>query len=394
MFHTYNNPTRLVHGPGSLGQIANLAKEFGISRAALFTDKIIAGTPFYKQAIKDLDASGLDYYVYDDCPVDARVKLIDEEGARAVAEKADGVICIGGGSPICMAKGVAVVATNGGSVRDYNGSFKVKKRPLPVIVVPTTAGSGSEVSPFTIIKDEERKLKVAMHSPLTYPNAAILDPVTMETLPSKASGVAAMDALTHAVEAYTSPIATPLTDALALKAIEMMSKYLHASIVENTEEGRSQHMLASAIANQACGNARLGLAHCLSRSLDAFYHPPHGIAVGTLMPITTVYSIDDWAPKLPEMAAAFQIADVDPDPHNAVRQIEAKMYDIFDMIEFDRHITDPDAGPAKHQELSEYVYKVRNSGDEPAADKLILSDNTQAASVKDAAGLFAQVVIA
>ena len=205
-----------------------------------------------------------------------------EEGERVRREGLDGVVCIGGGSVMCTGKGVAIVATNNKPMRDCTGVGRFSTKALPMIMVPTTAGSGSEVSQWTIVKDEERHLKLLGGGPLSFPDAAVLDPVTLGSLPMHVAVLPAVDALTHGVEAYLSGIASPLTDAVALAAVRLQAGSMRASINSDDPAAREENLVASCMANVACGNARLGHAHALSLPLEGQLDLAHPVGVGVL----------------------------------------------------------------------------------------------------------------
>lgn len=200
------------------------------------------------------------------------------------AAQADLVVAVGGGSPMCAAKAIALIATNGGTIRDYEGFGKVSQRPLPTICLPTTAGSGTEVSAVTIITDEKRHIKMAIGSPLAFPPLAILDPELLLTLPFRQAAASGMDALSHAIEACLTTQATPLTNALALGAIRLMGENLVRAAKTRDLEAKGACLLASSMANMACGNARLGLNHALTWPISSLFGVPHGLANGIMLP--------------------------------------------------------------------------------------------------------------
>lgn len=304
MIANFFMPTRLVHGPGALGRIGELARALRMTRPLVVSDPAIAATAFYRDALDRLRADGLDIAAFEGCGIDARLSHVDAEAGRVRAEGRDGVIAIGGGSVICTAKGIAIVAPNGQSFADMTGVANFRNRALPMIMVPTTAGSGSEVSQFTLVKDEATHRKLVGGGPLSFPDVAILDPVTLATLPPRAAAGSAVDALTHAVEALFSSLATPLTDALALEAVRLQAGSMRRSILSDDEKARADNLLASSMANMACGNARLGLAHALSLPLEAHLDLPHTIGVGVLIPRVVAFN----APVAPEKTRALALA--------------------------------------------------------------------------------------
>ena len=208
---------------------------------------------------------------------------------------------------MCTGKGIAIVATNRKPMRDCTGVGRFDRKALPMIMVPTTAGSGSEVSQWTIVKDEERHLKLLGGGPLSFPDAAILDPVTLASLPMRVAALPAVDALTHGVEAYLSGIASPLTDAIALGAVREQYGSLRASINSDDPAAREANLIASCMANVACGNARLGHGHALSLPLEGHLDLPHPYGVGVLLPHVITFNLAVLPHKVAPLAEALEV---------------------------------------------------------------------------------------
>lgn len=307
MITTFYMPTRIVAGSGSLGTIGTLARDLRMSRVLVVSDPVIAQQPFHAVALAALVAAGITLFRFDECGIDARCSHIDDQGARVRREQIDGVVCIGGGSVMCTGKGVAIVATNHKPMRDCTGVGQFDRRALPMIMVPTTAGSGSEVSQWTIVKDEERHLKLLGGGPLSFPDAAILDPVTLGSLPMRVAALPAVDALTHGVEAYLSGIASPLTDAIALGAVRAQYGSLRASINSDDPVAREANLVASCMANVACGNARLGHGHALSLPIEGQLDLPHPYGVGVLLPHVIAFNLAVLPHKVTPLAEALGV---------------------------------------------------------------------------------------
>jgi len=304
---TFYMPTRIVAGAGSLATIGRLARDLGMSRALVVSDPVISAQPFHAEALATLDEAGVGTARFDECGIDARCSHIDAQGERVRRDGIDGVVCIGGGSVMCTGKGIAIVATNRKPMAECTGVGQFDKRALPMIMVPTTAGSGSEVSQWTIVKDEERHLKLLGGGPLSFPDAAILDAVTLRSLPMRVAALPAVDALTHAVEAYLSGIGSALTDAIALGAVKLQYGSLRASINSDDERAREDNLIASCMANVACGNARLGHGHALSLPLEGHLDLPHPYGVGVLLPEVTAFNLAALPAKVGPLAEALEI---------------------------------------------------------------------------------------
>ncbi len=300
-------PTRIVAGQGSLGTIGTLARELKMSRVLVVSDPVISAQPFHAAALAALDAVGLVTARFDECGIDARCSHIDSEGERVRHEGIDGIVCIGGGSVMCTGKGIAIVATNRKPMAECTGVGTFDQKALPMIMVPTTAGSGSEVSQWTIVKDEARHLKLLGGGPLSFPDAAILDPVTLRSLPMHVAALPAVDALTHGVEAYLSAIASPITDALALASVRLQFASLRASINSDDERAREDNLVASCMSNIACGNARLGHGHALSLPMEGHLDLPHPYGVGVLLPHVIAFDLAVLPDKVRPMADALEV---------------------------------------------------------------------------------------
>ncbi len=310
MITTFFMPTRIVAGAGSLATIGAVARDLNMSRVLVVSDPVISAQAFHAAALASLGEAGIALSRFDECGIDARCSHIDAQGNRVRREGIDGVICIGGGSVMCTGKGIAIVATNHRPMRDCTGVGQFDRRALPMIMVPTTAGSGSEVSQWTIVKDEERHLKLLGGGPLSFPDAAILDPVTLDSLPMRVAALPAVDALTHGVEAYLSAIASPLTDAIALGAIGQQYGSLRASINSDDAAAREANLIASCMANIACGNARLGHGHALSLPLEGHLDLPHPYGVGVLLPHVIAFNLAVLPDKVRPLAQALGVEAV------------------------------------------------------------------------------------
>lgn len=339
MITSFYMPTRIVSGWGALAGIGRLARELGMSRVLVVSDPVISRQGFHADALARLAEEGIQASRFDECGIDARCSHIDAEGGRARREGTDGVVCIGGGSVMCTGKGIAIVATNDKPMRECSGVGTFDRRALPMIMVPTTAGSGSEVSQWTIVKDEERHLKLLAGGPLAFPAAAVLDPVTLASLPMHVAALPAVDALTHALEAYVSGIASPITDALALSAARLQFRSLRASINSDDPAARADNLLASCMANVACGNARLGHAHALSLPMEGELDLPHPYGVGVLMPDVLTFNLAVLPDKVAPLADALDVDAAGRSRAETVAAMRDALHALYDDIGFPRRFT-------------------------------------------------------
>jgi alcohol dehydrogenase len=286
-------PTVTLMGIGAHKQLGAQIKTLGGKKPYIVTDKGITGAGITKQIVDLIkEQAGVDSVVFDDTipnPTDnnvaAGLKVYQDSGC-------DMIISLGGGSSHDCGKGVGVVATNGGSIHDYEGVDQSTKSMPPFIAINTTAGTGSEMTRFCIITDTSRKVKMAIVDWRTTPDIAINDPLLMVGMPPALTAATGMDALTHAVEAYVSIIATPVTDACALKAIELVAGNLRAAVANGEDmEARDAMAYAEYLAGMAFNNASLGHVHAMAHQLGGFYDLPHGVCNAILLPAVEKFNM-------------------------------------------------------------------------------------------------------
>jgi alcohol dehydrogenase class IV len=386
---SFHLPTRLVHGRDALAELPRLAGEAGIARALLVSDPHIAKLPFYGTAVTGLERAGIHVARFEECGIDARLAHVDSLAARVNAERLDGVVSIGGGSVMCTGKAVAITAPNSASFSNHAGYAAFARSALPQLMVPTTAGSGSEVSQYTIVKDEQAHRKLVGGGPGSFPAVAILDPVVLESLPARASAVASVDALTHAIEAYFTDLATPLTDAIALEAVRLLVANLDGSIHRREAAAREQHLLASTMANIACGNARLGLAHSLSIPLEGKLDLAHGIGVGVLLPRVLAFNAEANAARARAVADALGAKPAAGVP--LARPLADRLFELYDEIGFPRYFDAAQFPAERIPEMAEAATSgLWGGGPSSAIDDrtVIESPNLRKATVGEARRLY------
>jgi len=278
-------PSVTLIGIGASRQIPEKIKALGGSKPLIVTDQGIVKAGICKQITDLLDAAKMAYVVYSDTipnPTDDNVHA----GVEVYKQnKCDSLITLGGGSSHDCGKGVGLVVANGGKIHDFEGVDKSKNPMPPYLAVNTTAGTASEMTRFCIITDTSRKVKMAIVDWRVTPNIAIDDPLLMVGMPPALTAATGMDALTHAVEAYVSTIATPMTDACAEKAIELVFKYLRKAVANGADlEAREAMCFAQYLAGMAFNNASLGHVHAMAHQLGGFYDLPHGECNAILLP--------------------------------------------------------------------------------------------------------------
>jgi alcohol dehydrogenase len=279
-------PTDVHFGSGSTRALPDHVRALGGSKAFVVTDPGVRAAGLADRVTAGLESAGLPFVVYDNVTADSGSALIAEGAESLRASGADVVLGVGGGSALDTAKAVAALATNPGSPLDYVGLHKVRTRPLPTIAVPTTAGTGSEVSLWSVFTDDGRKLKVAIGGVHLYPAVAVCDPELTEALPSALTAATGMDALAHAIECYTNNACQPISAALALEAIRLVGAHLRSAALNGRDRAsRYAMMLASTMAGMAMNPTRLGLAHALAMPLGSWdLKIPHSIAIAVTLP--------------------------------------------------------------------------------------------------------------
>jgi len=280
-------PTDVHFGFGSSCSLPNHVQTLGARRVLVITDPGVRRCGIADRITALLESASVEFTIYDQVTADSGSTLIGEAVDRLKAESADLVVGVGGGSALDTAKAVAVLATNPGSPLDYVGWHRVNNRPLPIIAIPTTAGTGSEVSLWSVFTDDDRKLKVAIGGVLLYPTVALCDPELTLSLPAPLTASTGMDALAHAIECYTNTACQPISAALALAAIELIGRHLRIATCDGADrESRYAMMLASTMAGMAMNPTRLGLAHALAMPLGSWsLKIPHSIAIAVTLPL-------------------------------------------------------------------------------------------------------------
>ncbi len=278
-------PSVNLMGTGSISTIAKEVKIRKGTKVLVVTDKPLVKHGIVKKVTDLFDAEKLPYIIFDEVQPNPTCKNVHDGLELMKTENCDFIVAIGGGSPMDCAKGIGIVAVNGGNIRDYEGLDQSENPMTPMIAVNTTAGTASEMTRFTIITDEDRHIKMAIVDWHVTPVLSINDPELMISMPASLTAATGMDALTHAIEAYVSTAATPVTDSAAIKAIELVGKYLGKAVANGTDiEAREMMAYAQFLAGMAFNNASLGYVHAMAHQLGGAYDLPHGVCNAILLP--------------------------------------------------------------------------------------------------------------
>lgn len=314
----------IIFGRGALSQIGDCASRAGGERVLLVTDPGVTQAGWVGEALDHLQRAGLDWVIFDNVVTNPRDFQV-EQGIQVYRSRhCDVIVALGGGSPIDTAKGIAILASNHGAIHDYEGCNRVTQPIPPLVCAPTTAGTGADVSQFAIIADTRRKLKMTLLSRAIMPDISLIDPRTLTTLSPELIAATGIDALTHAIEAYVSSLAWPMTDPHALHAIELVSTHLREAVRSGTPAALEGMCIASLEAGIAFSNAILGAIHALAHPLGACYDLHHGVANAVLLPTVvrknTGYAVEKYAViaramapdarEMPAAAAAHRVPEI------------------------------------------------------------------------------------
>lgn len=284
-------PQEIIFGLGSLKQLPELLKKSGHQKMMVVSDHGLEGLGLVKQVNDIAQDAGIETCSFLDILPNPTVGMVDEAVRLYKASGATCIVALGGGSPMDVAKAVAVIARYGGSITEYEGAHKVPGPTEPIIAIPTTAGTGSEVTAFSVITDTARNYKLTVFSYELLPKYALLDPEIIMSAPPSVAAACGVDALIHAWEAYTSLGASPFTDSMAEKAMELIGKNLRRFVANRKDKDAACAMMAgSTFAGLAFSWARLGDVHAMSHPVSAFFNVPHGVANSILLPVVVEFN--------------------------------------------------------------------------------------------------------
>ncbi len=289
---TFLIPPVLITGSGSSEKVGEESKKLGVNKSLIVTDEVLSKLGMLENIKKALSENKIQFAVYDKITTEPTVDYV-KEGLKFYKENGcDFLLSVGGGSALDTAKAISIMLTNPGSIEDYKGLGKVTKGGVPLIAIPTTGGTGSEVTQFTIITDTKTDVKMLIGSPFIMPRVAIVDPLLTLSCPRGLTAAVGIDSLTHAIEAYVSVKAQPMSDIFCLSAIELISGNLRQAWANgNNVEAREKTMLGALQAGIAFSNASVALVHGMSRPIGAYFHVAHGASNAALLGVVTEFSL-------------------------------------------------------------------------------------------------------
>lgn len=288
---TFSVPQEIIFGSGSLNRLPELLKKQNEARVLLISGPHLNKMGVVGRLRDSIVSAGAACETFTDVEANPSMETVEKAAAAYRAFGADAIVAIGGGSPMDVAKAVGVVVTYGGSIAQYEGVGTVPGPIVPLIAIPTTAGTGSEVTTFSVITDHSRNYKLTVGSQYLIPRCALLDPELLTTTPAGVAAACGMDALVHALEAYLSRAASPFSDAMAEKALALIGRSLRAFVADRANLEAASDMLAGSLfAGIAFSWARLGNVHAMAHPLGGFFNVPHGVANAILLPVVVDYN--------------------------------------------------------------------------------------------------------
>ncbi|GAB3378030.1 iron-containing alcohol dehydrogenase [Azotobacter armeniacus] len=308
MSSTFFIPAVNMMGIGSLDEAMGAIKNHGFRKALIVTDAGLAKAGVADRVSQLLAQQDIEAVLYDGAKPNPTVSNVENGLAMLKGSGCDFVISLGGGSPHDCAKGIALCAANGGHISEYEGVDRSARPQLPLVAINTTAGTASEMTRFCIITDETRHVKMAIVDRNVTPLLSVNDPSLMAAMPKGLTAATGMDALTHAVEAYVSTAATPITDACALKAVELISANLRNAVANGSDMTARENMAyAQFLAGMAFNNASLGYVHAMAHQLGGFYDLPHGVCNAVLLPHVESFNASVCPDRLRDVAKSMGV---------------------------------------------------------------------------------------
>ena len=338
----------ILFGQGSLKYAALCAKRLGAERVFLVSDAGLERAGWVDRTFSILEDEHLEWTYFNEISANPRDHQVEDGALLYQESNCDVVMAIGGGSPMDGAKGVAMVASNGGKVQDYEGANRIQQPLPPMVFIPSTAGSGADISQFTIITDMQRQVKMSIISRTLVPNISIIDPELLTTKTRELIISSAIDALAHAVEAYISTIASTLTEIQSLKAIDLIMKYLPVALEEGSMTALEKLSSASTSAAMAFSNASLGLDHALAHSLGGKLDLAHGLIHSVLLPPVMRFNLPTCMEKVAdigEIVLGQRKGSAEATAREGIAHLEAFFSDLGTTTRLRDIVSDSDALP-------------------------------------------------
>ncbi len=358
-FFTQEGVGRMIFGSGSISRLPEEIKSMGGTRVMVVMDKDLASSPLKDRVMEPLQKARISATLYGEVTPEPSPKLADDGAALAIQQKTQVVIGVGGGSSMDVAKAVATLVKNPGNAVDYIGLNLVKKKGLPTIMVPTTAGTGAETTFTAVFTMRETKTKGGINSPFLYPDLALLDPELTLGLPPTVTAYTGMDALTHAIESFTSLKANEVSDIFAYRAIELIGRNLRSAVFNGSRlKVRESMLLGSYLAGMGLANAGVTAVHALAYPLGALFDIPHGIANGTLLPYVMRYNAPAAMEKFTLVAQAMGVQVYGMSPRETCEMAADAVFRLAEDIGMPADLCSLDIPESALQQMAEGAMKV------------------------------------
>lgn len=297
-------PTRIVFGSGVIGNLPEEVRKLGHRKPLIITDKGLVRAGIVEKVENVLKDAGIQYGIFDEIEPNPRDTTVHRAAEAAKKENADMLIAIGGGSSMDTAKAAGIILKEGGRINDYEGLDKVSEPIVDLIAIPTTVGTGAEVTFWSVITDTERHFKMSVGSPLIAAKVALVDPDLVQKLPPAIIASTGMDALTHAIEGYTCTASEPITDACGIYAIKLIADNIRDAVYTDSAEARANMLLGSLIAGICFGNSDIAGVHCMGEAMGGLYDMPHGVSMALMLPHVMEYNYVSCIEKFAQIAEA------------------------------------------------------------------------------------------
>ncbi|MCO7123021.1 iron-containing alcohol dehydrogenase [Ihubacter massiliensis] len=346
----------IIFGNGAVKKVGSEVKRLGGKKVVVCTDEGLVKFGVAQKVIDSLSDAGIQYSIFDKCEANPSVETVEK--VTALAKEADMLIGLGGGSSIDPAKAAAVMVTNGGNIRDYEGCDLFPNAPLPVIAIPTAAGTGAEVTCFAVVTDVEKEWKMAIGGSYNIASLAICDPELTASLPPLFTAATGMDALTHAIEGFISRASDPISDAILAKAIKLIAGSLQRATFkgEFDKDARYDMMMGSTMAGMGFINTILGIAHSMAHPLGAMFGVPHGVGNAICLPVTMEFNLYSNPDKIAEIAGLFGKDTSGMDTIQAAKLAVDTVYELLDSLPIPP-LSDWNVTPDDIEKLSEEAMK-------------------------------------
>lgn len=370
---------RIVFGCGSVAQAGAEAKGLGARRVLIVTDPGVKAAGISDAVEKSVAGAGLSFVTFGEVEPDPRIEVVEKCADVARREKCDGVIGVGGGSALDIGKLTAVILTNEGGIRRYFGTDLIPRPGLPSVMLPTTAGTGSEVTPIAVLSDEAEKLKKGIVSPHLFPRVAILDPALAVGCPPPVTAASGMDALIHGIESYTSIHATRFTELLAYRAVETIAANLRTAYANGTDlDARTRMMEGSLWAGMAFANSGVAAVHAFAYPIGGEFHVPHGVANTVMLPYVMKFNMVGALRRYADLAGAMGIPSKGKSDILLAEEAIAAIERLADDLRVPRRLSDLKIPGTAIPMMAEGVMKVTR----------LLANNPRSLTLKDAEEIY------